>query len=137
VSRTFVYRQAHKARAALDEAFSPTTPETGVPFELSVTPAWLRQVIVALLPICRCSYRGVIEFIADLLGIRIGIGTVHQVLQSATQQAGVINHGQEMASPPRLAVSARIRNPEFFDSEPRQRSRPMAGMLMGNSVARE
>jgi hypothetical protein len=88
VSRKFVYRQTHKARAALDEACLPATPETKVRFELPVTPAWLRQVIVALPLICRSSYRGAIEFMRDLLGIPISIGTVHHVLQSATQQAG-------------------------------------------------
>ena len=47
VSRKFVYQQTHKARAALDEAFSSATPDEEVLFELAVTKAWLRQVIVA------------------------------------------------------------------------------------------
>ena len=46
VSRKFVYQQTHKARAVLDDAFSPAVPEIGVLFELTVTKAWLRQVIV-------------------------------------------------------------------------------------------
>ncbi len=48
VSRRFVYQQMHKARAALDDAFSSATPDDEVLFELAVTKAWLRQVIVAL-----------------------------------------------------------------------------------------
>jgi hypothetical protein len=44
VSRKFVSRQTHKARAALDEAFLPATPDTEVLFALPVTPTWLRQV---------------------------------------------------------------------------------------------
>src|SRR3954470_886701 len=48
VSRKFVYQQRHKARAALDDAFSSTTPDEEVLFELGVTKTWLRQVIVAL-----------------------------------------------------------------------------------------
>src|SRR3978361_11611 len=61
VSRKFVYQQAHKARTALDEAFSPTVRDDEVLFELAVTKTWLRQVIVALPLICRSSYRGVVE----------------------------------------------------------------------------
>ena len=43
VSRKFVYQQTHKARAALDDAFSPATPDEAVLFELAVTKTWLRQ----------------------------------------------------------------------------------------------
>src|SRR3982751_11573 len=63
VSRKFVYRQAHKARTALEEAFSPAVPGGEVLFELAVTEAWLHQVIVGLALICRGSYRGVMEFL--------------------------------------------------------------------------
>ncbi len=37
VSRKFIYQQTHKARAALDDAFSPATPDDEVLFELAVT----------------------------------------------------------------------------------------------------
>src|SRR4051812_33091360 len=50
--------------------------------ELTVTKAWLRQVIVALVLICRGSYRGVVEFLRDLLGVSISVGCVHDVLQA-------------------------------------------------------
>jgi len=100
VSRKFVYAQKHKARIALDDAFSSATAEDDVLFELVVTKAWLRQVIVALALICRGSYRGVIEFLRDLLGISISIGTVHNVLRSAARRAGVINHEQDLSGIP-------------------------------------
>src|SRR5271165_6285920 len=100
VSRKFVYAQTHKARIALDDAFSSATAEDEVLFELTVTKAWLRQVIVALALICRGSYRGVIEFLRDLLGISISLGTVHNVLQSAARRAGVINHEQDLSGIP-------------------------------------
>src|SRR4051812_50211377 len=35
MSRKFVYQQTHKARAALDDAFSPVTPDEAVLFELA------------------------------------------------------------------------------------------------------
>jgi hypothetical protein len=76
VSRRFVYQQTHKARTALDDAFSSTTPDEEVLFELGVTKTWLRQVIVALPLICRGSYRGVVEFLRDLLGVPVSLGYV-------------------------------------------------------------
>jgi len=41
VSRKFVYQQTHKARAALDDAFSSAPPDGEVLFELAVTKAAL------------------------------------------------------------------------------------------------
>src|SRR5215213_4913404 len=97
VSRKFVYQQTHKACAALDDAFSPAAPGGEVLFELAVTGAWLRQVIVGLTLICRSSYRGVVEFLRDLLGVPVSLGCVHDVLQSATRQASVINRNQDLS----------------------------------------
>jgi len=98
VSRKFVYQQTHKARTALDDAFSPATPDDGeVLFELAVTRTWLRQVIVGLPLICRSSYRGVVEFVRDLLGVSVSIGCVHDTLQAATHQASTINHDQDLS----------------------------------------
>jgi len=62
-----------------------------------VTKAWLRQVIIGLTLICRSSYRGVVEFLRDLLGLSISVGTVHHVLQLATRQAGAINRDQDLS----------------------------------------
>src|SRR3954447_19310236 len=97
VSRKFVYRQTHKARAALDDAFSPAVRDDEVLFELAVTKTWLHQVIVALPLICRSSYRGVVEFLRDLLGLPVSLGYVHDVLQAATRQASVINRDQDLS----------------------------------------
>jgi len=57
----------------------------------------LRQVIVGLTLICRSSYRGVVEFLRDLLGVSVSIGCVHDVLQSATRQADIINRQQDLS----------------------------------------
>jgi hypothetical protein len=96
VSRKFIYQQTHKARVALDDAFSPVAPDNEVLLEVKVTKRWLRQAIVALALVCRGSYLGIIEFMGDLLGVSISIGTVHTVLRSAAQQAGVINRDQDL-----------------------------------------
>jgi hypothetical protein len=97
VSRKFVYQQTHKARAALDDVFASAAPDSAVLFELAVSKAWLRQIIVALALIGRSSYRGIVEFLRDLLGIAISIGCVHDVLQAATRQARAINQGQDLS----------------------------------------
>ncbi len=97
VSRKFVYQQTHKARAALDDAFLSATPDDEVLFELAVTKAWLRQVIVGLTLICRSPYRGVVEFLRDLLGLPVSLGCVHDVLQAATRQADIINRQQDLS----------------------------------------
>src|SRR4051794_40959480 len=97
VSRKFVYQQTDKARIALDDAFRSTAAEDAMLFQLTVTRTWLLQVIVGLTLICRSSYRGVVEFLRDLLGVSISIGTVHQVLQLATRQACVINREQDLS----------------------------------------
>ncbi len=78
VSRKFVYQQTHKAVAALDDAFSSATPDDEVLFELAVTRAWLRQVIVGLALICRSSYRGGVEFLRDLLGVPVSLESIRK-----------------------------------------------------------
>src|SRR3954468_18458548 len=97
VSRKFVYQQSHKAEAALNDAFTATIHDDAVLCELPITKTWLRQVIVGLALICHSSYRGIVTFLHDLLGVTVGVGTVHDVLQVATQQAGVINRQQDLS----------------------------------------
>src|ERR1700733_13791303 len=97
VSRKFIYEQTDKARVALDGAFLTAVDEDEVLFELTVTKTWLHQVIVALPLICHSSYRGVIEFIRDLLGVSVSVGAVHDALQSAARQAGFINDAEDLS----------------------------------------
>jgi hypothetical protein len=92
-----VYAQRGKASDALNDAFSPVMPDDEVLFQLPVTQTWLRQVTLGLTLICRSSYRGVMEFMRDLLGVSVSVGRVHDVLHWAAQQAGVINRGQVLS----------------------------------------
>jgi hypothetical protein len=52
---------------------------------------------LALALMCRGSYLGIIEFMRDVLGACISMGTVHNVLRSAAEQAGVINGAQDLS----------------------------------------
>ena len=74
VSCKFVYQQTYKAGVALADAFSPGVPGNEVLFELALTKAWLRQLIVGLTLISHNSYRGVVEFLRDLLGVPVSVG---------------------------------------------------------------
>jgi hypothetical protein len=54
-------------------------------------------VTLALTLICRSSYRGVVEFMRDLLGVSTSVGNVHDVQQWAAQQAGALNREQDLS----------------------------------------
>ena len=93
-----------KAGVALDDAFLSVTDENAVLFQVAVTKTWLRQAIVALPLICHSSYRGVVEFMRDLLGDRareggvsISLGTVHNELQAATRNAVIGNDAEDLS----------------------------------------
>jgi hypothetical protein len=98
VSRKFVYQQAARADAALDEAFRPEAADDDVLFWLPVTKAWLRQLILALVLICHSPLRGVVELLRDLFDYRLSLGTVHAVVQGAVAQARVHNDRQSLAA---------------------------------------
>src|SRR5258705_2496634 len=83
VSRPLVYRQMHKASAALDDLFSTeqTDDQDKVLFSLPVTKRWLEQATLGLTMIAHASMRGVVEFMHDVLGVSISLGTVHNTHQ--------------------------------------------------------
>jgi hypothetical protein len=98
VSRKFVYQQAATAQGALEEAFAPAAAaDDRVLFHLPVTKGWLRQVTLGLVLICHSSFRGVHEFCRDLLGMNLSLGTVHNIVQDAVNQARAFNLEQDLA----------------------------------------
>jgi hypothetical protein len=107
VSRKFVYEQANKASTALAEVFASSAPDDEVLFELPVTKTWLRQLTLGFTLIGHGSYRGVVELMRDLLGVRISEGTIHNVHQAAARQAGSINRGIDL-SPIRVGLHDEI-----------------------------
>ena len=97
VSRKFVYQQGDKAQQALDESFAPSKGDNEVPFHLPVTKNWLYQLILGLVLICHCSYRGVVELFRDLFDTSISVGTVRNRLQAATEQAVELNQSEDLS----------------------------------------
>ena len=96
VSRQFIYRQKQKAGEALDEAFTAKTGD--VLFHLPVTEAWLNQLTLALILICRSSYRGVEELLRDLFDTSISVGAIHNRLHCAAGQAAAINRSLNLSA---------------------------------------
>ena len=97
VSRKFLYQQRQKAEEALDEVFRDAKKEQEVLFYLPVTQTWLFQLILALVLICHCSYRGVVELLRDLFDLPISVGTIHNRLHSAADKAAAINLAQDLS----------------------------------------
>jgi hypothetical protein len=99
VSRKFVYQQVHKAQNALDKAFSPAGPaDDHVLFQMPVTKAWVKQLVLGLTLICHSSCRGVVELLRDLLDLRLSVGTVHNILQAVVTQAQRYNAQQDLCN---------------------------------------
>ena len=97
VSRKFLYQQAHTAEEALSEAFAPSSRSDDVLFYLPVTRTWLRQLVLALVLICHCSVRGVVELLQDVFDYRLSVGTVHNIVHSAVIPAQAINQQYDLS----------------------------------------
>ena len=98
VSRKFLYQQKEIAQKALHTAFNKEEPENQVLYYLPVTQTWIFQLILALIFICHCSYRGVVELLRDLFDYSLSIGTIHNRVKEATQKARKINQSQDLYS---------------------------------------
>jgi len=97
VSRKYVYKQSDLVEKALNETFAPATNDNDVLFYLPITKAWIFQLILSLVLICHCSYRGVVELFRDVFDISISIGTVHNRLKSVASNAAKINQSQDLS----------------------------------------
>jgi hypothetical protein len=99
VSRPTVYRQMNRANGALDALFTPAAcADDKVLFTLPVTRRGLEQVALGLTLIGHASFRGVIEFMHDLLGVPLSLGTVHDIHQRAARQAIALNADIDLSS---------------------------------------
>jgi hypothetical protein len=98
VSRKFVSQQASVAQRALDDAFAPAPADQKILFTVPVTKALLRQIVLGLILICHSSFRGVVEFLQDVLGFRLSLGTVAGVVRAAVGPARARNEGQDLSA---------------------------------------
>lgn len=111
VSRKFLYRQLDTASLALSGAFEPSQPSPDVLFYLPVTKAWLCQLVLALVLICRSPYRGVVVLLRDLFDYRLSLGSVHNIVHSHVTAARGINRDYDLSA---IRVGA---HDEIFQSQ--------------------
>jgi hypothetical protein len=97
VSRKFLYQQADIADDALAHAFNPKPKDQDVLFDLPVTKAWLRQLVLGLVLIGHAPYRAVVELLRDLFDYSISLGNVHNIVHSAVEPARAINRNVDLA----------------------------------------
>ena len=102
VSRKFLYELSQMASDGLDKLFSSPEDEERqkdekILFYIPVTNSWLQQVVVALVLLCRSSFRRVMEFFQDILDKSISIGTVHNIIHKAVNDAKLINSKQDLS----------------------------------------
>lgn len=98
VSRKFLYQQKAIAEGALTSAFEKKEPSKEVLYYLPITQQWIFQLILALILICHCSYRGIKELLRDLFNYSIGLGTIHNRVIEAVEKARTINQSQDLSS---------------------------------------
>jgi hypothetical protein len=98
VSRKFLYQQKAIAKGALTSAFEKKKTENEVLYYLPVTQQWIFQLILALILICQCSYRGVVELLRDLFDYSLSVGTIHNRVKEAVQKARKINQSQNLSA---------------------------------------
>ena len=110
VSRKFIYQQKGKAISAIDNAFSEEKENEKVLFTIAVTKNWIKRLVIALILLCRGSYRGVMEFCLDILGNEISLGSIHNIVNEATKKAVEINNSEDLSN---IRVAG---NDELFQS---------------------
>ncbi len=97
VSRKFLYQQQQKGNQALELGFNQPKEESEILYWIPVTKQWIFQVILGLILICHSSYRGVVEFLRDILDYQISVGTVHNRVNSVVEKAQKINQSQDLS----------------------------------------
>ena len=97
VCRNSVYTQQGKAKQAIHNAFEDQNNESPL-FFLPVTKPFIYQVVLALLLICKSSYRDVIQFIHDIFDYPISVGQIANLFEMASSQAASINKGYDLSN---------------------------------------
>ena len=106
VSRKFLRTQIEKADEALDSAFGlneEAEQHDGILYEIQVTKKWLRQVVLCLVLHCHSSFRGAQDFLRDALDDKISLGTIHNIVMEAYENARRVNAQEDLS---RIEVGA-------------------------------
>ncbi|OED49426.1 hypothetical protein ACH42_01795 [Endozoicomonas sp. (ex Bugula neritina AB1)] len=98
VSRNTVYAQKNRIEAAVNDAVMDTDTDDKVLFHLPVTKAFLHQVVLGILLVCKGSYRNVQLFLQDVFDTEISLGTIFNIHDAACQKATEINNAYDLAT---------------------------------------
>ena len=96
VCRNTVYSLKDKAISAITDLFADRDDNT-VLFYLPVSRAFIHQVVLALILICKSSYRDVIQFLQDVFDLPISLGNVAKIVDIASHHAESINRSYDLA----------------------------------------
>lgn len=89
--------QRNVALQAVGQAFT-TTDDDKVMFYFPISKKTICTIVILLHLTCRSTYRHIIEFLRDLVGIDISIGSVSNIINGAAITAGEINKREELSS---------------------------------------
>ncbi len=98
VNRKFLYQQHLRLISGRTEGSIQCFIRFLPLFYLPITKTWVWQLILALILICHCSYRGVVELLRDLFDLPMSVGTIQHRLQSAAKKASTINLTQDLSA---------------------------------------
>lgn len=98
VCRNTVYTQKQTTQTAVNEAFMDQDPDNQTLFHLPVTKAFLHQVVLGILLICKGSYRSAQMFLHDLFDTDMCIGTIFNIHSRACHKAAEINASYDLGS---------------------------------------
>ena len=86
VCRNSVYVQQGKAKQAIHNTYENQDDEATL-FHLPVTRAFICQVVLTLVVICKSSYRDVIQFIHDVFDYPMSLGQIASLVEAASIRA--------------------------------------------------
>ena len=95
VCRNSVYAHRNTAKQAVVNLFENQKDE--VLFYLPVTHSFFCQVVLALVLICKSSYRDVIQFIHDIFDYPISLGQIAGLVEAASSRATSINEAYDLS----------------------------------------
>ena len=106
VCRNTVYALKDKAISAINDLFVDRDDHS-VLFYLPVSRAFIHQVVLALILICKSSYRDVMQFIHDIFDLPVSLGNVAKIVDIASHRAESINRSYDLA-PVRQSASDEV-----------------------------
>lgn len=95
-SRTTVYKQHDKALTAANNAFEPS--DDAVLFNFPITKQIIEKIVMALVLICKSSYRDCLSFLKSIFDYSLSLGSIFSILDEGAEKAERINQSYDLSS---------------------------------------